>query len=198
MIVRRLWWAPLIGGAVFFPFLTIFSFTPFRLENAPFNLSPTVTSLTYLVYLLGAVAAPIAGNVSDRVGRRPTIQVSLGIAAIGLVCSLIATLPLALLGLALVCVGSLSAHVVANASVSERANPLGARARATALALYTLGFYVGGGIGSFVPGLALVTFGWNGVIALCALAVAGALLCSLATSARPERGGYVEPTAAAG
>ena len=198
VIVRRLWWAPLIGGAVFFPFLTIFSFTPFRLENAPFNLSPTVTSLTYLVYLLGAVAAPIAGNVSDRVGRRPTIQVSLGIAAIGLVCSLIATLPLALLGLALVCVGSLSAHVVANASVSERANPLGARARATALALYTLGFYVGGGIGSFVPGLALVTFGWNGVIALCALAVAGALLCSLATSARPERGGYVEPTAAAG
>lgn len=198
VIVRRLWWAPLIGGAVFFPFLTIFSFSPFRLENSPFNLSPTTTSLIYLVYLLGAVASPIAGNISDRVGRRPTIQVALGIAAVGLACSLVDALPLALLGLALVCVGSLSAHVVANASVSERANPLGAQARATALALYTLGFYIGGGVGSFVPGLALVTFGWNGVVALCALAVAAALLCSLATSVRPERGGYVEPTATAG
>ena len=84
-IIRRLWWAPLIGGAVFFPFLTIFSFSPFRLESAPFNLSPTITSLIYLVYLLGAVASPIAGNISDRVGRRPTIQVALVIAAIGLV-----------------------------------------------------------------------------------------------------------------
>jgi YNFM family putative membrane transporter len=90
------------------------------------------------------------------------------------------------------------AHVVANASVSDAANPLGAQARATALALYTLGFYIGGGIGSFVPGLALVTFGWNGVIALCVVAVVGAFLCSLVTSAHPERGAYVEPTATAG
>jgi MFS transporter, YNFM family, putative membrane transport protein len=198
IIIRRLWWAPLIGGTVFFPFLTVFSYSPFRLENPPFNLNPTITSLIYLVYLLGAVASPIAGNISDRVGRRPTIQVSLVIAAIGLACTLIEALPLTLLGLALVCVGSLMAHVVANAAVSEVANPLGARARATALSLYTLGFYVGGGLGSFVPGFALVLFGWNGVVALCALVAAGAFLCSLATPAHPDRTGYVEPTATAG
>jgi MFS transporter, YNFM family, putative membrane transport protein len=198
IIIRRLWWAPLIGGTVFFPFLTVFSYSPFRLENPPFNLNPTITSLIYLVYLLGAVASPIAGNISDRVGRRPTIQVSLVIAAIGLACTLIEALPLTLLGLALVCVGSLMAHVVANAAVSEMANPLGARARATALSLYTLGFYVGGGLGSFVPGFALVLFGWNGVVALCALVAAGAFLCSLATPAHPDRTGYVEPTATAG
>lgn len=198
VIFRRLWWAPFIGGTVFFPFLTVFSYSPYRLEGAPFHLSPTISSLIYLVYLLGAVASPIAGNISDRAGRRPTIQVSLAIAAIGLVCTLVDLLPLIAIGLALVCVGSLMAHVVANASVSEAANPLGAQARATALSLYTLGFYLGGGLGSFVPGLALVDFGWYGVAALCALAIACAFLCSLATSARPERGGYVEPTATAG
>src|SRR5512146_979351 len=41
-IARRLWWAPFIGGTVFFPFLTIFSFVTYRLENAPFDLSPTL------------------------------------------------------------------------------------------------------------------------------------------------------------
>jgi len=198
VIIRKLWWAPLIGGTIFLPFLTVFSYAPYLLEGPPFHLSPTRTSLIYLVYLLGAVASPVAGNISDRVGRRPTIQVSLAIAFVGLACTLVDMLPLILLGLALVCTGSLMAHVVANASVSDAANPLGAQARATALALYTLGFYIGGGIGSFVPGLAFVTFGWNGVIALCVVAVVGAFLCSLVTSARPERGAYVEPTATAG
>ena len=197
-IIRRLWWAPFIGGTIFFPFLTVFSYAPYRLEGPPFDLSPTITSLIYLAYLLGAVASPIAGTVSDRVGRRPTIQIALVIACVGLAGTLIDALPITALGLALVCTGSLMAHVAANASVSEAANPLGARARATALSLYTLGFYVGGGLGSFLPGLALVRFGWNGVIALCAVLMAGAFLCSLVTSARPERAGYVEPSATAG
>ncbi|HEX5439293.1 MAG TPA: MFS transporter [Ktedonobacterales bacterium] len=198
VIIRKLWWAPLIGGTIFLPFLTVFSYAPYLLEGPPFHLSPTRTSLIYLVYLLGAVASPVAGNISDRMGRRPTIQVSLAIAFAGLACTLVDMLPLILLGLALVCIGSLMAHVVANASVSDAANPLGAQARATALALYTLGFYLGGGIGSFVPGLAFVAFGWNGVIALCVVAVVGAFLCSLVTSAHPVRGAYVEPTATAG
>ncbi|HEV2239294.1 MAG TPA: MFS transporter [Ktedonobacterales bacterium] len=191
VIVRRLWWAPLIGGAVFFPFLTVFSYAPYRLEGAPFGLSPTTTSLLYLVYIMGAVASPIAGNISDRIGRRPTIQVALVVACAGLACALVDQLVVTVAGLALVCVGSLMAHAVANASVSEAANPLGERARATALALYTLGFYVGGGLGSYVPGLVLVRFGWRGVVALCAVVVGIAFAFAFATAARPEHGGEV-------
>ena len=187
VIMRRLWWAPLIGATVFFPFLTIFSYSTYRLEGPPFNLSATVTSLIYLTYILGAIAAPIAGNFSDHVGRRPTIQLALVICGAGMACSLTTSLAVVALGLTLVCIGSLMAHVVANASVSQSANPLGAQARATALSLYTLGFYVGGGLGSFLPGLALVRYGWNGVVAMCAVAAVGALLCSLMTPARPEK-----------
>ena len=187
VVIRRLWWAPLIGATVFFPFLTIFSYSTFRLEGAPFNLSPTITSLIYLTYILGAIAAPIAGNLSDHVGRRPTIQVALVVCGVGMACSLAPSLVVVMLGLTLVCIGSLMAHVVANASVSQAANPLGAQARATALSLYTLGFYVGGGLGSFLPGLALVRYGWSGVVAMCAVAVVGAALVSLMTPARPEK-----------
>jgi len=186
-VLRRLWWAPLIGGSVFFPFLSIFSYSTYRLEGPPFNLTSTSASLIYLTYLLGAAASPIAGNISDRIGRRPTIQGALALSGIGLALSLAPSLTVVALGLTFICVGSLMAHVVANASVSQSANPLGARARATALSLYTLGFYVGGGLGSFLPGFALVRYGWVGVVALCGAALFGALLCSLATPARPER-----------
>lgn len=198
VIARKLWWAPLIGGTIFFPFLTVFSYAPYRLESPPFSLSPTITSLTYLVYLLGAIAAPIAGNISDHVGRRPTIQVSLVVVCLGLGCTLVNQLATMALGLALICIGSLMAHVVANASVSEGATPLGTNARATALALYTLGFYIGGGLGSYVPGLVLVRSGWQGAVVVCGVVVAAAFLCSLATPRRSERMSDVEPTVTAG
>lgn len=197
-IARKLWWAPFIGGTVFFPFLTIFSFLTYRLEGAPFRLSPTLASLVYLSYVVGAVAAAAAGNISDRVGRRSTIQFALLVVAVGLGFSLAPTLALTILGFTLICVGSLMAHAVANASVSQSANPLGAQARGTALSLYTLGFYIGGGLGSFVPGFALVSFGWPGVVALCAVGVLGAALCSLVTPRRPEQGGDTEASPAVG
>jgi YNFM family putative membrane transporter len=197
-IARKLWWAPFIGGTVFFPFLTIFSFVTYRLEGAPFRLSPTLASLVYLSYVVGAVAAAAAGNISDRVGRRSTIQFALLVVVAGLGFSLASTLALAILGFTLVCVGSLMAHAVANASVSQSANPLGAQARGTALSLYTLGFYVGGGLGSFVPGFALVSFGWSGVVALCGVGVLGAALFSLVTPRRPEQVGATEASPAVG
>ena len=82
--------------------------------------------------------------------------------------------------------GSLSAHVVANASVSDGANPLGANARATALSLYTLGFYIGGGLGAFIPGFGWERWQWVGVVIPCAIAVAGAGLVARQTPTRPR------------
>ncbi|MDE3231439.1 MAG: MFS transporter, partial [Chloroflexota bacterium] len=184
VIARRLWWAPLIGAVVFFPFLSVFTFTPYRLEGPPFSLSPSIANLFYLVYILGAIASLAAGQISDRIGRRSTIYLGLAICAAGLLLSLASSLALALVALALVCVGSLSAHVVANASVSDGANPLGAGARATALSLYTMGFYIGGGLGAFIPGFGWERLGWAGVLAPCGVAVALASLVALKTPTR--------------
>jgi MFS transporter, YNFM family, putative membrane transport protein len=185
-IITRLWWAPLIGGTVFFPFLTAFTYTPYRLESAPFNLAPSAANLFYLVYILGAGASVTAGQLSDRIGRRATIYLGLLISACGLALSVFNLLGAALVALALICVGSLSAHAVANAAVSDGANPLGRGARATALSLYTLGFYVGGGLGAFIPGYGWERWGWSGVLAPCAVAVALACLVALKTPPRPQ------------
>lgn len=198
VIAARLWWAPLIGAVVFFPFITIFTYTPYRLEGPPFRLPPSTANLFYLVYLLGAVAALSAGNISDRIGRRTTIYLGLALCALGLALCLVDLLPVALLALALVCMGGLSSHVVANASVSDGANPLGAGARATALSLYTMGFYIGGGLGAFIPGFGWEHWGWPGVVAPSAVAALCAAVVALKT---PRRHGQaaessIEPVAA--
>jgi MFS transporter, YNFM family, putative membrane transport protein len=186
-VFRRLWWAPLIGGTVFFPFLTAFTYTSYRLESAPFALPANSASLFYLVYVFGVVASPLAGQLSDRIGRRPAIWGGLAVTAAGLLISLPNLLQLALVGLALVCVGSLSSHVVANASVSDTANPLGAQARATALALYTVGFYLGGGLGAYLPGFGWARYGWIGVVVPCAVAVLCAVLVAVETPHRARK-----------
>ena len=184
-VARRLWWAPLIGGTVFFPFLTLFTYTPYRLETAPFHLSAGATSLVYLVYVLGAIASPLAGQLSDRIGRRPAIFGALAFSAAGLGLSMVNALPIVVVSLGVVCAGGLMAHVVANASVSDGANPLAASARATALSLYTCGFYIGGGLGAYLPGYGWAHWGWLGVVVPCVVAIAGAGLCALRTPTRP-------------
>lgn len=186
-VFRRAWWAPLIGGTVFFPFLTVFTYTSYRLEGPPFDLPASAASLFYLVYVFGAVASPLAGQLSDRIGRRPAIWGGLVVTAVGLLVSLPDALLPALVGLGLVCVGSLSSHVVANASVSDTANPLGAQARATALALYTLGFYLGGGLGAYIPGFGWARYGWIGVVVPCGVAVLGAALVAIQTPHRMRK-----------
>jgi hypothetical protein len=50
-------------------------------------------------------------HVESAPGQRPTIQVSLVVGSVGLACTLMNLLVLAALGMALMCVGSLMAHV---------------------------------------------------------------------------------------
>jgi YNFM family putative membrane transporter len=101
--------------------------------------------------------------------------------AAGMAVLLARPLPLVVVGLVVMVLGTFTAQAVAPAFVNVTA----ATAKGGASALYLTSYYVGGTLGSLLPGLAFQAAGWGGVVASCAGAVgiataANALLCGRA------------------
>jgi MFS transporter, YNFM family, putative membrane transport protein len=168
--------ATLAGSALFFAFMGAFSYIDFRLERPPFSLSPGVSGLVFLVWVMGA-AGPAAGREADRRGWHAVALGGLGLAAAGIGLSLVDVLPLALAGLALITLGNFSGVTAAQVGVADATE----QDRGLASALYFSSYYVAGALGSYLPGLAFERWGWPGVAgsALGAYAV-GAVAVALA------------------
>ena len=174
---RRLVGAFVIGFTLFFGFIGTFTYLPYYLTGPSFRL-PTVTlGLVYLLWLTG-VFSPVAGTIAGRIGTRRAIAFSMGLAAIGLLITLIPILPIVIFGLGLLALGMFSTVAAVNLYLGEQATT----AKGTAASMYLSLYYFGGSFGAVLPGLALIWAGWPGVALLClgmvliALAADG-LLC---------------------
>jgi YNFM family putative membrane transporter len=171
----RLAGAYLVGGSLFFGWTGIFTYLPFHLAQPPYALSTAAISSAYLVYAAGVVASPLAGRLSGRVAPRTIIAVGLAVAAAGM--GLTAARPLAAIvaGLVVLVLGTFTAQAIAPAFVNVTAET----AKGGASALYLTSYYVGGTLGSALPGLAFQGAGWRGVVASCTAAVGLALLANV-------------------
>lgn len=169
---RRLLGAFIIGGALFFGFIGVFTYLPYYLTHPPFNLPPGLVAFAYLSYAAGIVTSPLAGRLSARVSRRVLMAVGLGITMLGIAMTLIASLPSIAVSLLVVCAGMFTAQAVAPAFV----NTVATQAKGSAGALYLMFYYLGGTLGGVVPGLAWQAFNWPGVVMVCLSALVIALL----------------------
>jgi YNFM family putative membrane transporter len=181
----RLVGAYLVGAALFFAFIGIFTYLPYRLSAPPYELSTGVVSSVYLVYVAGVLSSRTAGRLSGRVPPRRLIAVGLAVEAAGMALTLARPLPLVVLGLVVLVVGTFVAQAVAPAFVNVTAQT----AKGGASALYLTSYYVGGTLGAALPGLAFQAVGWAGVVAACVAAtvvamLANALLCGRMPRAR--------------
>jgi YNFM family putative membrane transporter len=158
---RTLIGATLAGSALFFAFMGAFSYVDFRLERPPFSLSPAVTGLVFMLWVMGA-AGPSAGRIAGRRGWRVVALGGLGLAAAGIGLSLVDTLALALPGLALVTLGNFSGVTAAQLGVAAATE----QDRGLASALYFSSYYLAGALGGYLPGLAWEAWQWPGVAAL--------------------------------
>jgi len=166
-----------------FGFIGAFSFVGYRLEEAPFSLSPAAASLVFALWIFGFVG-PSAGRIGGRIGWNRVALGSIVLAAIGLALSLAVSFPLLCLGLVLLAIGQFCGITSTQLGVALSLE----RDRDRATALYYSVFYVAGGLGGFLPGLAWQAWGWPGVAGLAfSTFAAGIAALSVGMSSRGER-----------
>jgi MFS family permease len=146
----------------------------FLLALPPFNLTPSHLGSIFVVYLLGTVASPLTGRAVQRFGRRHFVVAAILLWIVGILITLVPSLPVIIGGLALaagcgmVCQASSTSYVATTAKGGV----------SSAVGLYVMSFYAGGSVGAFVPGLAWAYAGWPGTVALVAamLAIMGLIV----------------------
>lgn len=160
-----------IGFAVLFSTVAAFTYANFLLAAPPYNLGPAQLGTVFVVYLLAAIATPIAGRLALRIGRKNTVVIGGAITAAGLLLTLGSGLPIIILGLAFVAAGIFIEQVMSIGYVALAAR----QSRSTAVGLYVTCYYIGGSLGGVLPAGIWSHLGWPGCVALTLLVQAVAL-----------------------
>jgi YNFM family putative membrane transporter len=145
-------------------FSSIFNYLPFRLTSPPFGFSTELTTLVYLVYVVGIFMGPTSGRISNRFGSGRTLIGGAVILGGSLALILIPSIVAVLLGLFGICTGFFTIHAAAVGSLNRKLS----RGQGRANALYVLFYYTGGWLGITGTGFAYRLGGWSAVV-FCAL-----------------------------
>lgn len=168
-VLRRHAW---IGACGFASFSVFWTSLAFHLQK----LSPSYGTQTVgafgLVGVTGALIAPIAGRLSDRVGVRVLNGSALASMALAFVVMGVsgASLVMLAIGVILLDAGEQASHI----SNQARIFALDAALRNRLNAVYMVAFFIGGAAGSLTAGFAWQHLGWTAVCAAgAAFALAG-------------------------
>jgi YNFM family putative membrane transporter len=151
-----------VGFNVLFCLVGTFTYVNFYLADEPFFLGPAALASIFAVYLIGAVITPIAGRIQDRIGNRKTLIGAVGLSATGMLLSLIPSVPVIIAGLACMASGVFVCQSASSSHVGKVAD----EARSSAAGLYVSLYYLGGSVGSVLPGLFWKQTGWSGCVAI--------------------------------
>ncbi|WP_200952773.1 MULTISPECIES: MFS transporter [unclassified Nocardioides] len=170
----------LLGACSVGTLVAVFNALGFRLTSSPYHLSLGAISLLYLVYPLGTVSSSVSGALADRFGRRSVLPFGCLLSVLGVLCTLLPSLPAVVVGLACLTAGFFVMHGLASSWVAVRAHLAGASS-SQAAAFYLCSYYVGSSVFGSLGGTAWSAGGWGGVgvLALVLLGVAGAAVARL-------------------
>ncbi|MFO7555129.1 MAG: MFS transporter [Desulfobacterales bacterium] len=146
-------------------FSSIFNYLPFRLTARPFNFSTELTTLLYLVYVVGIFMGPVAGQISNRLGSGNTLLGGSIVFGGALVLILLPSITAVILGLLGICTGFFTVHAAAVGTLNRKL--ISGQGRANAL--YVLFYYLGGWLGITLSGFIYKQGGWNAMVCACAV-----------------------------
>ncbi len=182
---RRLGAACLLGATVLFSMTATLSYVGFHLAGAPFGLTPAGIGLVFLVYPLSAAVVPFNGRLLRRLDTRGALLAALAICGAGQLTLLVPHIAAVMAGIGIFITGIFLCQSMALGYVG-RAAP---GSPGAAAGLYVCCFYLGGSLGTVLPGLAWAGAGWTGcVLLVLAALLLGALAASfMHGTARPAR-----------
>lgn len=151
-----------VGFNVLFSLVGAFTYVNFYLAEAPFNLGTLALASIFVVYLIGAFITPIAGRIIDRIGFRRALMIAVALSASGMLLTFIPSLPCVIAGLTLHASGVFACQPASSGHVGHAAR----EARSAAAGLYVTFYYLGGFIGSWLPGYLWAWGGWTACVAL--------------------------------
>ncbi len=151
-----------VGFNVLFCMVGAFTYVNFYLADKPFFLGPAALGSIFGVYLIGAVVTPVAGRILDRIGHRRALMGAVGISAAGMLLTMIQYIPVVIAGLALEAYGVFVCQSASSSYVGKAANG----GLCTAAGLYVALYYLGGCMGSILPGFVWKQAGWVGCVAI--------------------------------
>ena len=154
-----------IGACSIGAFVAVFNALGFRLTSAPFDLGLGAAGLVFLVYPVGTLGSMLSGRLADRFSRRAVVPIACAIFAAGLLITLSGSLPVVVLGVAVMTAGFFAVHGVASGWVPTRAHA-GGVAAGQAASLYLFAYYLGSSVFGSVTGHAWSVGGWPGVVLL--------------------------------
>lgn len=155
----------LAGMCSFSIFSSIFNYLPFRLTAPPFNLSTEMTTLLYLVYVVGIFMGTTAGRLSNRFGNGTTLIGGCAVLGLSLALILLPSITAVLMGLLAACAGFFTIHAAAVGALNRKLKSGQGRANA----LYVLFYYMGGWLGITCSGFAYRQGGWSALVYICAV-----------------------------
>lgn len=147
----------------FLIFSSVFNYLPFRMTAPPFSFSTELTTLLYLVYIVGIFMGPTAGRTSNRFGSGNTLLGGTVVLGVSLTLILLPSATAVVLALLGICAGFFTIHAAAVGSLNRKLSSGQGRANA----LYVLFYYMGGWLGITLSGFAYKQGGWRAVIYIC-------------------------------
>jgi YNFM family putative membrane transporter len=152
----------IVGMNILFTLVALFTYVTFHLAAAPFSLGIHALSWLFAVYLFGAVITPHTGKMIDRVGFHRALIGAVLVSVLGNFLTLISSLPVILLGLAI----SSAALFVCQSATTTSLRTYAVTGTSSAAGLYVSFYYLGGCLGGFLPSLVWQSGGWPMCIAL--------------------------------